>query len=243
MGALVAIETLILALMALLLVGLLRSHAEILRRLEESPARATEPLTSPRNQDTAAFDIGGLTLSGEPIKVGVRSGGRSTLIAFLSSGCLSCNDMWNAIQRPSKRAEIPGDARLVVVTKDAEQEIVSRLRELAPVDVPVVMSTAAWEAYEVPGSPFFIHVDGLSGEIHGEGSARSWEQVLSLLQDSIADAQLTQIRSAPNDGGSTDLVDRQRSGVLRRREEQMRREDEDLRRAGIGPGHPSLYEP
>ena len=68
--------------------------------------------------------------------------------------------------------------------------------------------------------PYFVHVDGASGEVRGEGTAAAWPQVVSLLRDAIDDA----------DGPSV------RSGRAR-----AQRVDSDLHAAGIGPGHPSLY--
>ena len=48
----------------------------------------------------------------------------------------------------------------------------SRLRDLAPADVPVVMSSQAWEDYGVTMSPYFVLV-GADGEVRGEGAASS----------------------------------------------------------------------
>jgi hypothetical protein len=90
---------------------------------------------------------------------------------------------------------LPG-ARLVVVTKDAAFESPSRLRDLAPRHVPVVMSSAAWEHYRVEASPYFIYVDGPSGQVASEGSAVSWEQVRSLLRDAVADQEMFRARAA-----------------------------------------------
>jgi hypothetical protein len=106
----------------------------------------------------------------------------------------------------------------VVVTKGPAFESPSRLAELAPPGVPLVLSSAAWEAYEVKGSPYFIHVDGTRGEIRGEGTATEWDQVISLVRDAFADV-------ATGDSSP----------------ERLRRADRELGAAGIGPGHPSLY--
>jgi hypothetical protein len=228
MTVLLAAETLLLILLAVLVVALLRSHAEILRRLDERgagerlPGRLPEGMPRPRTGDGApiATDLAGTELGGDAVQVGLGAGGRSTLIAFLTSGCLTCHGFWRSFAS-ARPPEIPGGARLVIVTKDPAHESPSRLRDLAPADVPVVMSSAAWESYEVPTAPYFVYVDGASGEVHGEGAASGWEQVLSLLRDALDDAA--------EDG-------RARSGPAR-----ANRIDLDLERAGIGPGHPSLY--
>jgi len=200
--------------------GLLRSHAEILRRLESPPGREVDPALPPaRDAQTQAFDVAGTTIWGDPMKVAVAGPGRDTLLAFLSSGCISCGTFWDGLSATAN-GPLPGAARVVVVTKDGAYESPSKLRELAPSDVPVVMSSAGWEAYRVKGSPYFIHIDGRSGRVRGEGTASSWNQVVSLLRDALADT------SGP-DGDSTP--------------ERLLRADRELSAAGIEAGHPSLY--
>src|SRR5262249_48269754 len=154
-----------LVLLSFLVVGLLRSHAEILRRLgpaeEDDAAHTThadhaehsahgdeiellpanlEGLPAPRPSAPPAADIAGHTPWGEARKLSVR-GGAGTLVAFLSCGCLTCLGLWEGLR--NEAAPLPGGARLVVVTKGRDRESPSRLRELAPPDVPVVMSTEA----------------------------------------------------------------------------------------------------
>ena len=87
MTALVVIETVVVALLVLLVAGLLRSHAEILRRLDagegdtdEQPASSDQAPRRPDGQ--VAPDIVGTTLRGEFVKVGLGSG-QQTLLAFL----------------------------------------------------------------------------------------------------------------------------------------------------------------
>jgi hypothetical protein len=77
-----------------------------------------------------------------------------------------------------------------VVVKDREMESPSRLKELAPSDIPVLMSSQAWTDYDVAMSPYFLFVDSASGTVRSEGSASSWEQVRSLLRDAIEDERL-----------------------------------------------------
>jgi hypothetical protein len=79
----------------------------------------------------------------------------------------------------------------------------------------VLLSSAAWDAYSVPGSPYFVYVE--DGAIQGEGSATQWPQLASLLRDARADTRVA--------GG-------QRRAL---------HADSALEAAGIGPGHPSLY--
>lgn len=254
MTVLVTIETIALVLLSLLVAGLLRSHAEILRRLATSEDRLPPPSVDPTklaDRDAApAHDIGGTTPAGEPVKIAVAGGGTSSLIAFLSSGCSTCGAFWKAFDGDLQET-LPAGARLIVVTKDSSHESPSKLRELAPPDVPVVMSSAAWDAYAVPMTPYFVYVDGASGLIAGEGTAEAWPQVISLLRDALLDAELAEARngSAPLGGGpagngdgvvhvTRDSSSRPAGGPAR-----SSRVDEELRAAGVGPAHPSLYGP
>ncbi len=208
--AIVAVETIVLALMALLLVGLLRSHAEILRRLPEDDASRDEDeserrdddigvapngaaipahLPGPRAASTPVVDIAGATLDGGQLSIAPAK--TDTLLAFLSSGCLTCRTFWDGLQA-DRREPLPDDARLVIVVKDRDFESPSRLQELAPPDVPVVMSSQAWEDYGVTMSPYFLFVGAWSGTVRSEGAASTWQQVRSLLADAIADERLAQ---------------------------------------------------
>ncbi|MEA2428557.1 MAG: hypothetical protein QOF37_2185 [Thermoleophilaceae bacterium] len=220
MVVLVACETIVLALLVVLVAGLLRSHAEILRRLgppDEAPATGAGPLPDPPAVVEAHLprDLVGTTLDGDAVKVALGSGSPPTLIAFLTSGCAVCGNFWGDMRR-GRPAELQDrDLRLIVVTKDSSHESPSRLAELRPDDVPLVMSTAAWQAHRVPAAPYFVFVDG--GQVRGEGSATTWKQIASLLRDAEHDARHA------NGHDRTDRI------------------DEVLEASGIGPGHASLY--
>lgn len=213
MTALVAVETLLLVVLTVLVAGLLRSHAEIMRRLgpDEAPR-------APVRAEQSAPDLAGQTLSGDAAKVSLASG--ATLLAFLSSACSSCQGFWEAFGSGAV-GDLPAGTRLVAVTKDGSHESPSRLLELAPEGLPVVLSSAAWEDYAVPGNPYFVYV--VDGQIQGEGMASQWPQLASMLRDATYDAALAVRRY----GG--------------RGEERASRVDETLAAAGIGPDHPSLY--
>ena len=209
--ALVAVETVVLALLALLLIGLLRSHAEILRRLPDAagdadhaahagtarrppdtgghgdPATLPAHLPGPRGTGGPVVDIVGSTLDGAQMSISPAR--TDTLIAFLSSGCLTCKTFWDGL-RADRREPLPQNIRLLVVVKDREMESPSRLRDLAPPDIPVVMSSQAWTDYDVAMSPYFLFVEAAGGTVRSEGSASSWEQVHSLLRDAIEDDRL-----------------------------------------------------
>lgn len=228
MTVLVACETVLLALLVLLVAGLLRSHAEILRRLgpadgEGKRAAAGENaaggLPSPARRATSARqgnELVGVTLEQEPVKIGCGEGYPPTLLAFLTSGCTVCESFWKDLRAGRRPSELPAGIRLVAVTKDPSHESPSRLRSLAPRGGPVVMSSVAWSDYGVPAAPYFVYLEG--DRILGEGSANGWKQISSLVRDAIDDLE-----------------------VARGGEGRTRDVDRVLAASGIGPGHPSLY--
>jgi hypothetical protein len=232
MLALVIAEGVAIALLGLLVAGLLRSHAEILRALHDlgadvdpdadGPAARTRPSYTAGVEE--AHDLAGRDLEGNAAALAVTGVAHDTLLAFLSTGCVTCEPFWAALR---VGVDVPGDARLVVVTQTHESE--SRLRELATPGVEVLVSDAAWEAYGVPGSPHFVYVDGRSGRVTGEGTAPDWPAVRDLMAQAVADrrARATAQR-VPQDVEWRDNPSRV---------------DGELLAAGIGPGHPSLTAP
>jgi len=257
MAVLVTLLAVVLALLALLVAGLLRSHAEILRELhglgiDMDPARgdahdhgavttAVDAPTArrdrvrskdvPKRPSRSGTDLVGTSPTLDAVSVAVTGVQHFTLLAFLSSGCGSCLDFWDAF-RDQGPVEIPGDARLVCVTKDPSEESVAHIQRLAPHDVPTVMSSAAWTAYDVPVAPFFVLVDGPSGEVVGEGAANEWGHVQSLLRNALDDAGLLDRKGRVKPGA------RMRANADIAREQ---RADRDLLAAGIRPGDPSLF--
>lgn len=237
MVALITLLAIVVGLLGILVAGLLRSHAEVLRSLHElgvnlDPTHATADgglrrrtatgVPSPRAQrdSLASFDISGESPNGDAVSVSVIGADRLTLVAFLSSTCLTCRGFWTAFADP--QLEVPGGARLVAVTKGSEAESPSVLRKLAPPDVITVQSTDAWTAYGVPVAPYFVLVEGSTGDVVGEGAATTWEQVAHLMDNAMADAGLGR-----------------RAGQGRLAREA--RVDDELRAAGVQPGDPSLY--
>ncbi len=220
-------------LLTVLVVGLLRSHAEILRALHElgagleldrkdGPVPVTlDSIASPRRLpavDTPHI-LSGETLDGDVVALPLVGRG-DTLVAFLSSGCTTCQGFWSAF---AGEVEVPGHARLVVVTRGADEESPSELRQRAPAGVPLVLSSEAWDRFEVPGSPYFAYVDA-TGRVVGEGSGASWPQVVQLMTQARADDAE---RAAARTRGS---------GAIR-----QGRDDGLLAAAGIRPGDPSLH--
>ena len=238
MTVLVVLLSLAVAVLAVIVFGLLRTHAEILRALdrlgvsldEEPPAPGPRPsaLASGTGSGEApgrqARDIVGVSPGGGPTKVSVTDVAHFTLLAFLSSGCRTCKGFWEAFADPE--LELPGvGTRLVIVGQDPAHDSESAFTALVPPGLKAVMSTAAWHDYDVGGSPYLALVDGSSNRVVGAGSATSWEQMSGLLGQARGD-----------DAAAT--APRRRGRASRRRRAQ--RADEALQAAGIGPGDPSL---
>lgn len=241
MTILVVLLAVVVGLLTVLVIGLLRAHAEILRALHElglddvlDPDRSaadirTRPgVPAPRTGATPAVaDIVGSTPDGGVTKVAVADVDHLTLLAFLSSGCLTCAAFWEAFADPEQRSLPGADTRLVVVTRGPEAESPSRIAQLAPPGVVTLQSSEAWDDYGVPVSPYFLLVDGRAGAVVGEGAASTWDQVRDLLGQAMADKGI--------DG------DGRRS--IARSAARGRRIDDELAAAGIEPGDPRLHLP
>jgi hypothetical protein len=160
--------------------------------------------------------------------------GSPWLLAFLSSGCGTCEGFWASLSS-REGAKLPGNVDILVVTKDRAAESPSRLLELSPKDIPVVMSSLAWEHYAVAGSPYFVFVDS-SGRIAGEGTARTWDQVKSLFRDFLLDIDLS------NRFDFTQIGAGSRLAIGPPRDDTVR-DDAALLSAGIQRGDPSLFAP
>jgi hypothetical protein len=235
MTVVVAALAVVVFLLTILVVGLLRSHGEMLRAFNEmgvtfghdaadgtgtttaiaAPARKPVPHASERvveaTGDGAVHDISGTTPRGGGIAVALTNRNERTLLAFLTSGCTTCRGFWDAFRNdPALPRAVD---RLVIITRSNDEESPAALQNLAPDNHTVVMSSDAWNDYGVPVSPYFVLVDGPTGSIEGEGAASTWTQVGSLLARAEADIEL----------------------------ENERRIDNELDAAGITPDDPSLY--
>ncbi|MCY4621933.1 MAG: hypothetical protein OXD34_08890 [bacterium] len=219
--------------LALLVFGLLRSHAEIIRALHragipldengghaEQPGSAVELRSPP---DGAAHDIVGVSPGGSPTKISVTGVRGLTLLAFLSSGCRTCETFWTAFAEPD--LGLPdARTRLVIVGQDPPLESEAAFAGLAPSGVKAVLSSAAWQDYDVPGSPYFALVDGTNNRMVGSGTAANWDQMRNMLRTALGDY----LREIDPERGTTSGRDR------------ARRADQALAAAGIGRDHPSV---
>lgn len=262
---------LVVALLAVLVVGLLRSHAAVLKAFHDvglgedalaggdaeaghaahpgarradgleirpagDPGIRTVPGVAAPSATSALgrlADIDGLDPQGGAVRVGLAGAKGTTLLAFLSTGCSTCHDFWRAFATDEIEAVPGADTRVVVVTRGPEEESPAAVADLAPARVTTVMSSAAWDDYDVPVSPYFLLVDGAHGVV-GEGASASWSQVVDLLAKAAADAGMQVDRGARLSRRA--LL----SGGGREREQ---RADRELADAGIEPGSPALYGP
>src|SRR5690349_7049852 len=95
MVAIVSVETVLLVILVVLVAGLLRSHAEILRRLGQSPA---QPPPTPDRSDATAPVLAGTTPEGDAVSLSFDgAGGSPTLLAFLTTGCGTCATFWKEL--------------------------------------------------------------------------------------------------------------------------------------------------
>jgi hypothetical protein len=224
----------LLALAWLFLVAVLRSHAEILRRLSKLESRldpagfalgeADGPEPERRDvPEVRAFggddapDIVGETQAGDAVKLAFGPGAPRTLLAFLSTGCSVCGPLWDELRAGGP---VVAGVRVVVVTKGSDRESLTRLGRLAPGECELVMSTAAWNEYSVAATPHFVLVDEETRRILGRGGATSWAQIISLLTDAESDESLHRARGTS---------------------ERAARAEQALAASGISPGHHSLY--
>jgi hypothetical protein len=225
--AIVLAETLAIGLLTVLVIGLLRSHGEVLRTLHRlgagldtgsNIAPAAEVRLSTSDEVRVAPPVIGTTLREETVSLSI--GGRhDVLLAFLSSGCDTCQAFWQTLRADT---ELPDGAELVIVTGDADRESESLLRRLAPSGVPLVMSSQAWSDYEVPGSPHFVYVDGATATVVGEGTAVSFAQLTSMLERAAEDRRLALARTSRPQDAPADV-------------------DAELAAAGVAAGDPRLY--
>jgi hypothetical protein len=254
MTALLIVETVILAVLCVLVGGLLRGYASVLRRLHQldggvggipaagpppfrtAPGVIEPPLeAAPGNSEPPSGQLiegrdewaAAHDIEGVSLRgeiVSVRTVGVPH-DTVLAFLSASCEGCAGFWHELGEGGWIaPPGSRLLVVTKSAEHESPSALSQLCPPEVDLVLSSQAWADYEVPGSPYVVVTDGRTGRVKGEGSGSSFSQVGGLIRQSIADSRHPALAHRPD--------------ADRRRERDI---DRILLTAGIGPNDPSLY--
>ncbi len=232
----------VVVLLAVLVAGLLRSHAEVIRALHQmgvdlspsSPGPGSTPValasrpTPARPDASDLIDLTGATPAGEAVSIAVGSVRHDTLIAFLTSGCHTCQGFWDTFR--SGRTDMPGGARLVVVTRGFEAESPGVLAQLGGDRLSIVMSTEVWDHYDVPAAPYFVYVSGPAAKVVGEGTAQTWSQVSTLVSSAVADGTT----------GPPPVHRRSAQRKARADSERAERIDSELSGVGIYPGDPRL---
>ena len=199
MVAVVALLVVVVAVLAVFVVGLLRSHADIVRALHDAginldPAHDTVSHRSPTESNTIvsdtaptirtvdgvpgpagasgrrAHDVVGTTPHGGTRSVAVVDTDTPTLLAFLTTGCATCAGFWQAF---ADGVKLPGDARLVIVAKGPESESPADVAALSADHLLTVQSTGAWDDYGVPVAPYFVLVAGRGRKRRGFGRLSS----------------------------------------------------------------------
>ncbi|MCU4183197.1 hypothetical protein K6U06_02405 [Acidiferrimicrobium sp. IK] len=252
----VAVDVVVLAAVALLgflVLGLLRSNAELTRAMHSlgvdlspdapagsgaagasaggvaTPVALQARPTPARPDPTAVPDLAGVTPSGDAVAIAVTGVRHDTLVAFLTSGCSTCRGIWDVLKQGVP--DVPGGARLVVVTRGSEAESPGVVAGLAGTHVPVVMSSDVWSGYDVPYAPYFVYVSGPAARVVGEGTAATWDAVRTLVANAVADG-------TTNPVAQPDLGERwAKSSADADREQRI---DRELAAAGILPGDPRL---
>ncbi len=220
--------------LGMLVIGMLRSHAQILSTLSEigydvehggTPTQPTRRGQRTEHNHTTASTIEGvrgLTPDGESVALPLTGSRGLGLLAFLSGSCSSCSVFWSGLDRPDNVLGVEG-LRPIVVTLGPDEESPTRIASRASGRVPVVMSTEAWDELGVPGAPHFALVDMRTGSILGEGTSNSVEGLSDFVRDSLDDLAWSQ------------RVNRPRSDIGREN-----RVDRELLDAGIHPGDERL---
>ena len=230
-GVVIALAVVI-VLMSIIVVGLLRSHALILKQLDslgagmgEGHEHESQISLKPRSEARLSLpDITGVNPDGEPVVASPHLGRDPTLLAFLSTSCSSCSPFWDNLDASSRYFH-DHRHRVLIVTRGSEEESPTRAQSLRRGQADVIMSSEAWDDYEVPGAPYFVLIGPGNDGIAGEGSAATFDSLEQFLADAVNDSRWDRDRATKH-------------GADARREKRV---DEDLKRAGLGPEDPRLY--
>lgn len=227
---------LVIVLLAAVVIGLLKSNAEVLRRLDRLGVRLEDdPSSGPHQPSPIEFSprrdrgapvppISGIVPDGEPVVASPMAGHDPVLLAFLSTSCSSCTGFWENLSDSTKRIG-ERQHRVIIVTLGPEEESPTRASSLRRGDAQVIMSSSSWDDYQVPGAPYFVLVDPTSG-IVGEGSVSTYDSLAGFLDDTANDREWDR---------------RNRVGDRTDRDREDRINDE-LTNAGFLPDDPRFYE-
>ena len=210
MTAMIVGLTLVVALLAVLVAGLLRANAEVIRSLHQMgvnlgpDAPASPPLRHPGcpsypgpTDAGDVIDLVGDHPRGDAISLAVSGVRHDTLIAFLTSGCQTCRGFWDSFQRGrrmSRRGPAGGGdpgARSRVAGHDRQPGRPRRRRR------PGGDVHRGLGALRRPVRSVFRVRLGAGGRVVGEGVAAGWEEVRRLVANAVADGTTSPPSAAP----------------------------------------------
>jgi thioredoxin-related protein len=221
MQTLLIVILIILALQSFLVVALLRSHADILKRLHDLENFGEPKHESSQDLEGPVSDITGVSPEEKVVSIAINSFKQVVLLCFLSSGCHTCKFFWNDLSD-----EIMSDLKVtpLIVTKGPNREDSKLIKALYNSKVRCVMSDDTWSAFKVPTTPYFVLLD-ITGRKIGEGTAVNIDSLKSFVSQSLRDRRQEKIMQNLN------------RSAMKDREDLV---DQTLRDAGIFKGHPSL---
>lgn len=176
-AALIVVEACALALLGVLVWGLARNQRRMLAVLGDLEARALMTTTAPPSSDALV----GTDPNGRALVIDLAYAGDHTLLAFLTSSCVTCRRLWGELGAELS-ARLPPGTDVLIVTEDGADERAAAVRDLAPRDVPVLMSSVTWRSYRVSAAPFFALVEGATGRVVIAGTAANGAEILAMVQ-------------------------------------------------------------
>jgi hypothetical protein len=121
----------------------------------------------------AANVVSGVRPDGTEVVVPVAGGGAALL--FLTGACYGCRALWEGAR--DSGGSLPTRLPLVIVTPSPTTEDARVVAELAPVGIPVVMSSEAWHTYRVARAPWYVGAAG--GAVVADGLApETWPEMV-----------------------------------------------------------------
>jgi methylamine dehydrogenase accessory protein MauD len=155
--------------LCLVVVALARQIGTLHMRL--GPTGALEMDDEGPELGSPAISISTHDLKGKPAVVG----SASQLLMFVSPGCHVCEQVLPSISAVADHGKL---APFVIT--DVDEEETALTFKSKRVVAPVVAGVAIAQAYEVPGTPYVVVIDG-TGTVAAKGTVNNLEQVEGLI--------------------------------------------------------------
>lgn len=182
----------------------LNAESDSLDDLTDGPL-VTAVTTQVERLDVPTSALVGTNPGGEQLVVPINQPGRSTLLAFMGSGCGACAHFWTDFDSPEADELLGTSIDLAIVTRGIGREDPDAIGALASGRRTTVMCSEVWERYGVQWNPYFILVDGDSLEVVTEGTAQSWDELVALVTQQ--DSSEPQLDGIPDDAFPMSWVD------------------------------------